>query len=106
MNYSVEEKKMIVEAFIKCKKHLCDGGATIAPKTPWICNALYKASLCEQCPGSDMAEQIVLNRLDGAGTVSDYLMSLPSIKKEDLTPLNVQMFRHRWVDELIREFSE
>jgi hypothetical protein len=101
-----KDRKKIAQVFKEAKKHLWDGNEGSAGRV-CICFAIDTA--VTDCYSSRSAIRIVMNRLSGEPTVRRYLSILAErgiVKPEHLTDENIQMFRHRWLDALIKEFSE
>jgi len=67
----------------------------------YICHSL---ELSTPLAGAMAARNVIHTRLNGPGSVVTWLLK-QGIPAEDLTKDNVQAYRHRWLQELIREFS-
>lgn len=70
----------------------------------FICHALEKIAL----PGARAAKEIIRDRFHVCGTTSVYvwLMEAANIPAYLLTDDNVQAYKHRWLDSVIKEFSK
>lgn len=104
MRYTKRERKQIVTALTACKKHLWDGTGDMLGHR-FICYALSDTGLV----GANLARQVIMDRLfaaGGYGNVAKYLKHTQGLIDIDMRNPEVQAFRHRWVDHLIKEFSE
>jgi hypothetical protein len=100
-----KDRKKIAQAFKRAKKILWRGTGT--PGRMHICYAIDETT--SDCYSRKEACRVIMSRLDGEHTVSRYLFTLAErgvVKREHLTNENIQMFRHRWLDALIEEFSK
>jgi hypothetical protein len=71
-------------------------------KEEFICLAISPNSLETQAMRA--ARNIIDNRIDCFGSVRYWLLD-KGIPKKDITTNNVQEYRHRWLQSLIKEFS-
>ncbi len=97
------ERRRIAEAFKACKPLLWNGEADldkIEGGCRYICNALSESG----AGYAYLAREIVMERLGGSNTVDAWLANRKIYRGND--DRKIQAFRHRWVDELIKEFSK
>ena len=104
MKFTPEERQGITEALQAAKPFLWDGQDQQIEKhiSEFICIALLNC----QHPSSSVARQVVSSRLYPHISIYFYLIDEVRVRRSRLTEKAVQTFRHAWVDELIREFSE
>lgn len=99
----------IANAFRAAKKRLATtrNEWRMGQKKEFICHALDRS-----IPAGNKAAKIVNERLDSCGTVTSWVITNAPGAREmaDKEPIKfddeVQLFRHRWLDSLIEEFSE
>lgn len=97
------ERTHVAEAFKTCKPFLWNGQRGIDKRqgtSRFICQALYDS----KARYGYLAREIVMERLDGNNTVDAWLANRKIYRGSD--DRKIQAFRHRWVDELIKEFSK
>ena len=96
--YTPEERKQIVSALKYAKRKL--SRTTQDDLAHHICFALSTSD------GAKMARFVIMERLARAVSVPNWLhrRGLINVTRYDKTI--VQSYRHRWVDALIKEFSE
>lgn len=105
MEYTKEQRQQIAEAFKAAKPHLArswnDSGRCLQ-----ICYAIYKgAAPYAILPyGAKGAQGVIMSRLSPYPSVSIWLEQHGYFRPKHSLDL-IQEFRHRWLDELIREFS-
>ncbi len=100
-------KKEIGRIFLFAKGHLNGPGVVDnwLYTTDWICHAIDKVAA--RTKDIEAAKKVITSRLGGIGmTVNDYLEDTLGIDSDLLTWINVQTFRHRWLDSLIVEYSK
>lgn len=109
MNLRKNEHKSIAKALRAAKKNLRTGQPTVrlSAKMNHICFALDEAASNDQCSYDDaeLARQLIMSRLHPWHTVKQWLDREVGVPPEHLTNEQVQVYRHRWVDSLIKEFS-
>ena len=101
-------RKEIAEAFIAAKALTAlDGTGCVWPewngkgktgRFEFICSALDAVKL----PGAEEATAIISNRF--GSTIFSWLYS-KGILNTQMTDDNVQAYKHRWLDSVIKEFS-
>lgn len=101
--YTLAERKLIADTLRKAKKYLWDGVSPPYGKNAYICYAVSDTA------GNDyklyqLVTGLILNRLGNHAFVTGWL-SAQGIPQEQLTKPNVQAYRKRWMNALIREFS-
>lgn len=74
----------------------------------FICYAINIAMIHRKVKTSQylLAQQIVMSRLGGCTSVSDWLRTHPDVNNHDLTIDNRQAYRHRWLDHLADEWDK
>ena len=102
--------KEIAAVFKEAKKYLAtsENDAQNVSKTFYICIAITKVSDINhsQWDRCSRAKSIINERLAGEYTVGTWLKVNGFIKSTN-TPINqIQKYRHRWLDSLIKEFSK
>lgn len=101
--YNEHEKRLIAYALRSAKVVLWDGCGDQWGGPHWsICSALPKND------AGDLAREVVMTRLDGFFGVRRWLVHYGYLHHSELHSAHdkVQAYRHAWVDELIKEFSE
>lgn len=100
----------IKQAFEVALEHLWDGHGAAWPKRKHICDALNVAAAAGELTQdqSQQAQDVIHARMSPQPNVIDWLanqgfITHTSAYNEDET--HVQEFRHRWCNELIKEFS-
>ncbi len=104
--------KEIAVVFKKAKKHLsltCSGSKQI-----YICMAINEVAIKDitQWVNCHRAKEIIDERLGGAVTVfswlrvNNFIKDNNFIKKDNVDYDQIQQYRHRWLDSLIKEFSK
>ena len=94
-----------VEALKYAKNRLWNGrgkrfsGRQGTLKQYYICNALAHAT-----HSSYALRRLIHQRLGDSITVEDWLEGI-GVPLDQLNDKNLQEYRHRWIDELIKEFS-
>ena len=118
--YSVSERKQIAQVFKEAKKYLWDGAGdrnyfinkficlAIKRSLKFNINTQYEEAAYE-------ALQIIEERLDGFSTVGEWLwqkggvdtsfFDVSSRNQKNYVFRQLQLYRHRWLDSLIKEFS-
>ena len=98
-------RKQIAKAFKAAKPYLKTYNTPVGvERTSFICFALEYSKT--PCYVVDAAARVIMDRLHPNSTVYGWLLHQAKIPKHDLTPENVQAYRHRWLDSLIKEFSK
>lgn len=109
MNKAVSNKEIAV-VFKKAKKYLAKSWPE--SKNIYICIAINEVMnrnhvLCNSCTA---AKTIIAQRLEGSPTVGSWLKDNGFITSSSFTHTNsqnqLQEYRHRWLDSLIKEFSK
>lgn len=105
--YTKLERKAIAKTLSAAKKYLWDGqGKNPQYMRVYICFAIDTAWQDGQYKlGGTLAKQVINHRLGNEVLVEGWLYREAKVPKHLLTPINVQPYRHRWVDALIQEFS-
>lgn len=103
--------KEIAAVFKEAKKYLATSksDAENVSKTFYICIAITKVSDADyrQWDSCSKAKNIIDERLDGKYTVGSWLAVNGFIKSTAFANINqLQKYRHRWLDSLIKEFSK
>ena len=110
INLNKKQRKQVCSVLKLAVSELDDG---IGPhrrnnKATFICLAIhytkyknYDASLQIK----RLARSVINDRLGRHSAVCDWLRSVVGINKDLLTRQNLQEYRHRWLQELIKEFS-
>jgi hypothetical protein len=97
-------------AFAKALDYLWDGNN--GRPTQYICHAINRTTLNIAAPatkrGADAAIKIVMERLDSKrrSTVREWLGDVAKIPCDEMTDVNVQAYRKRWLEALAMEFSK
>ena len=100
-----ENRKKIHAQLVEAKTRLWDGNfPKNASKYIFICWAIQGDSKGHRPDVYPLARKMVMERLNGAVSVGRYLSNL-GIPEKHHTSRNLQEFRHRWLDSLIKEFS-
>ena len=89
-----------VRALEHAKRNLWNGKGPVKNKSRYIC-----WSLPYDLPEIDMLRDIIESRLNGRKTVGAWLNLVMNIPAKQLTHENIQEYRLRWIDHLIKEFS-
>lgn len=80
-------------------------GAGQIKRYEFICHALEKL---RSMPGALFARAIIHERFKTdmfATTIFAWLLDVAKVPEEQLTDDNVQAYKHRWLDSVIKEFS-
>jgi hypothetical protein len=98
--------KEIAAVFKEAKKYLSLNGS--GSKYIYICMAINEVAVKDstQWVKYRRAKEIIDERLGGACTVVSWLQKNNLIKKDNVDYDQVQQYRHRWLDSLIKEFSK
>lgn len=98
-SFSKDERRLIVGALTACKPYLAKTERDIrdGSKRMFICHALNHS----WHSGADLAKKVIMTRLAGNPTVGQWLHRRGLVG----TRVEIQQYRHRWVDALIQEFS-
>ena len=113
MVYTKAQRKIIHKQLVGAKKYLWDGTGRRDSKCEFICLAVIAHvrrtnSIRRWLTTTNMIE----GRLGVCYTfglprdVKCWLDEVAKIPKEQFTDLAVQTYRHEWLDELIKEFSD
>ncbi len=80
----------------------------IAPKNKFICHAIGHAAGVDLCNCDDLVavKDVVMARLGKHDTVEQFLVHECGIRYCVLAGDNIQIYRHRWLQSLIKEFSK
>ena len=105
--YTKEQRKAIAKMLTAAKKYLWDGqGKKPQYMRVCICFAIQAAWQDEQYNlGGTLARRVIHQRLGNEALVEGWLYREAKVPKHLIAPINVQPYRHRWVDALIQEFS-
>ena len=105
--YTKMERKAIAKMLTAAKKYLWDGQCKKTKNMGvCICFAIDTAWQDEQYGlGGFLARQVISHRLGNETAVEGWLHREAKVPMHLLAPINVQPYRHRWVDALIQEFS-
>jgi len=102
--------KEIAAVFKEAKKYLAtsENDAQNVSKTFYICIAINTVSDINhrQWYSCSKAKDIIDERLDGEYTVGTWLKVNGFIKTTSNNINQLQKYRHRWLDSLIKEFSK
>jgi hypothetical protein len=102
--------KEIASVFKEAKKYLAtsESDAENVSKTFYICVAITNVSDINhrQWYSCSKAKKIIDERLDGYFTVGIWLKVNGFIKNTNTNINQLQKYRHRWLDSLIKEFSK
>jgi len=97
------------DVLIEAKNHLAKTPRGRRRETNYVCFAVEHAAEKLRVPeiGSDLRCRImdVLQKEDSFTLTVRLWLIRKGIPKEDLTPEAVQEYRHRWLDQLIKEFK-
>jgi hypothetical protein len=105
-----QERKKVAQSFKAAKAHLARNSDELWTKQEFICLAMMDTSGARKEAG-----RIILDRLGKDHwysnrsidhTVESWLEKVAKVDRKLLTGDNLQEFRHRWVDALIKEFSK
>ena len=99
MIHAPQQRLAIASAFAAARLRLWNGH----PGTKgdrFICHALFGPDTSNQ-----QAVDVVMERLGGHYTLEDWISSKLGVPSDARTPQDVQGFRLRWLDSLIKEFS-
>lgn len=109
--YTPKNRALIHAALVDAKSRLSIGVNDLG--TTYICWAIchpYEMST----PGQRMAQNMIMSRIKGYGTVSAWLAHntlgsfrewMREVRSEQYVDA-IQAYRHRWLDSLIEEFSK
>lgn len=103
MKYSNRDRKIFVRLLKWAKEDLWDGVGEWSEKS-----SKYKtigAAASSDASESNLLFRVLLDRLEGEFDVKSWLLNKAKVPEDQLTDQNVQAYRLRWIDELIREFS-
>ena len=105
--YTPAQKQSIVTALKAAKPFMWDGVSDIRGKYLFICFAISGAGRKGLINPYDalVARSLINSRLDGWGTIDNWLMYSMGIPPAEITPERLQPYRLAWVDKLIEEFS-
>lgn len=105
--YTKMERKAIAKMLTAAKKYLWDGqGKKRKNMRVCICFAIEAAWQDGQYKlGGTLARQVISHRLGNEALVEYWLLREAKVPMHLIVPINVQPYRHRWVDALIQEFS-
>lgn len=96
-------KKAKRNPFREAKRFLWDGtNSQTGIQVDYICWALEEIGWVS---GTAQAKRMVESRLGGLSTVFSFLWNHKQVKRNQLTPLSVQTYRHRWLDHLADEWD-
>jgi len=106
-NYKLQtSRKEIAAAFVDAKAVLAKNRAEINDEDyyEFICHALGK---CWNTLAAEDAAHIIKTRfkLTSYGTIYAWLDDVAGVDVNLLTDDNVQAYKHRWLDSVIKEFS-
>lgn len=106
--YTKVQRKAIARMLSAAKNYLWDGqGEKPHYMKVCICFASTAAWQGEQDNlGHTLARRVISQRLGNEVLVEGWLRREAKVPKHLITPINVQPYRHRWVDALIKEFSQ
>ncbi len=107
--HSKETRKYIHKILVAAVPHLAHNRREINwQKSLFICYAIdsIRGRMYHLACYADEAKAIIQKRLGIHCSVYGYLRYELRVPREQLTDKNIQDFRHRWLQELIREFSE
>lgn len=105
MKRKVVTRKQIAEAFKAAKPYLKKGEI---PESPNDCTFICFALAYCKAPAhaTDAAAEVIMERLYPCSSVYGWLQQHAGVPGVDITPENLQKYRHRWLDSLIEEFSK
>ena len=100
--YGPGEKQIIVWALKHAKKNLWDGSGRNPNQFVSICSALPDTF------GAILVKELIAERLEGYFGVRSWLIRKGHVGREYSFgfDLEIQQYRHAWVDSLIEEFSK
>lgn len=102
------KRQLIAESLARAKDFLADSEPPLG-KEKYICLALdaaKKQGVISRV-GQEAAEAIIMERLGGAYTACTWLRDTVGEKSfNSASDIDIQAWRHRWVDSLIKEFSK
>lgn len=108
MKLSNEERLEVGKAFKASKKYLYSGvGQLRRRQRTHICYAIEQAYVFDPRleDAGLTAKMIISSRLGKSATVTSWLNKQKEVNPADLIRKNIQAYRHRWLDVLIKEFS-
>lgn len=70
-----------------------------------IFNLYGERFICHALSGNCLARTVVRERLNGFLTLENWLRDA-GIKSSEIRPSRMRAYRRRWLDELVKEFSE
>lgn len=104
----------IVQTLKAAKRYLWNGKSFNSADNKYICHAILAVRGATD-NDKKLTRSVVMNRLGMCDfstrrpfenrTVTCWLKEVAKIDSSLLTTENVQAYRHRWIDELIKEFS-
>lgn len=108
--FTKEQRKEIAAVFRAAKKYLWDGhGVYLASSSVYICCAIsdvyYLGGTSIQAAAAN-ATSVIQASLGYHSCVESWLAKVAKVDVSLLNPANVQAYRHRWLDALIKEFSK
>ena len=105
--FTKEQCKSIVKTLTAAKKYLWDGQCKKPDdKKVCICHAINSTYPDTKESGEHtLVKRVIANRLGNEAVVEGWLCRVAKIPDHLIVPINVQPYRHRWVDALIQEFS-
>lgn len=109
--YTAKERRRLYQAFKAAKPKLSKGVFDTGDKYYYICYAIANSNASRVC--KDLATDLISKRLEGyvfltswlAGKVPKYRKFKETAQSWELRDQE-QLYRHRWLDALIEEFSE
>lgn len=107
-HYTKKQRASLAKAFKAAKSFLYKGPPyTSRDKTAHICFAIEHACHVGRLTvdESELSRAHIRLLLGNNGTVSGWLRDHLDVQESERTSENVQQFRHRWLDALIKEFS-
>lgn len=102
MAYTAKQRKQIHSALVRAVPCLWNGKGKQGNQKFYICNAI---SAVARYPDHWPAKIEIQRRLGRYNTVSLWLYNEAKIPHRLLTDKNLQVYRHRWLQSLIAEFS-
>lgn len=95
--------------FRTAKTYLWDGQGMYQPSShDYICCAISDAYYMGGASATAVAHatSVIRARLGSFTRVESWLVHVTKVDVSQLRPANVQAYRHRWLDALIKEFSK
>lgn len=107
--FTKKQRKEIASVFRAAKKYLWDGKSCGTKPGTWdyICFAIDDTLKKSSKPYEAVANAtyVIQARLTPRGCVESWLANEANVDNSLLRPANVQAYRHRWLNALIKEFS-